>query len=190
MTAPWTSEYEERRGPYPPSRVRLEGWLTDTMGKSELEQAAMLLVRACAVLGDRWRPLTLVQVNEVWRLDFLNKVYPFSGLVLNPFFRPDFLGLVAHGFARFEGEGPPDDGHAFELTTTGIEALERWVWPRFTAMHAAAAQARGDLVLRRMDSWGLAVLDLAVDLTRLGAVWTDEDLEPVPHAELGVASHG
>ena len=52
-----------RREPYPPSRILLTGWLTDTMGKVELEQAA-----AAAWADDPWvMASTFKRVQEVAR---------------------------------------------------------------------------------------------------------------------------
>lgn len=180
------------RGPFPPSWVQICRWpaLVNTLGRAEVEQAAALLVRACAVLEDRWQPLRLKQVLEVFRADARNGVVPWCRIPGNPTFRPDFGELVRRGFAR---QLAPESGHGaalLELTEAGVLALQAWTRPRFGQLAAAAAVARGDLTLRRLDSWGLAVWELAVDLYALGAVWTDEDLEPLAEEFLGVAAHG
>lgn len=44
---------------FKPSQVLLTAQpLTATMGKSEIEYAAALIVRVCQVNGDRWQPIT------------------------------------------------------------------------------------------------------------------------------------
>jgi hypothetical protein len=98
--------------------------LTATMGRSEREHAAALLVRTCQVKGDAWQPVTPAMLGEVLRADLGAQVEPWNSLNRNPFFRPDFHDLVAAGFARWGDDtvkGP------LELTELGIESLRRWV---------------------------------------------------------------
>ena len=98
--------------------------LTATMGRSEREHAAAILVRVCQARGDIWQPVTPAMFGEVINDDLTAKTEPFYSLNQNPFFNPDFHDIVAKGFARWvetEGKGP------LELTPTGIEALRGWV---------------------------------------------------------------
>jgi len=104
-----------------PSEVVLTGVpLCGTMRKAEIEAAAAIIVRACQVKEDRWQALTLQQILDVSRKDFVAKREPFCSWLINPFLRPDFSGLVDGGWARFVGQ-------ALELTDKGITALDRWV---------------------------------------------------------------
>jgi hypothetical protein len=97
--------------------------LTGTMGRSEREHAAAILVRVCQVKGDAWQAVTPKILGEVLRADLAAQVEPWHSLNANPFFRPDFHELVDAGFARW-GE---DEGKPIELTELGIESLRRWV---------------------------------------------------------------
>jgi hypothetical protein len=113
---------------FKPSQVILNAVppLTATMGRSEREHAAALLVRASQVKGDTWQPVTPAILGEVIRADLDGAVEPWASLNRNPFFRPDFRDLMQAGFARWcaEGKGAP-----IELTESGVEALRRWVRP-------------------------------------------------------------
>src|SRR3954471_7351128 len=84
-------------GDFKPSAVDLGGSfppLAGTMGKSELEAAATLLVRACQAKGDRWQPLTPDDLAAVMKDDVAAKREPLASLIGNPFWRPDPFGLV------------------------------------------------------------------------------------------------
>lgn len=101
----------------------------DTLGSSELEHTASLMVRACQVLGDKWQPLTLHQLIEVFRADIDGKVEPLASLSQNPFFRPTFFHLmVERGFARWVGE-PGLNTSSLELTGSAIALLQKWTRP-------------------------------------------------------------
>ena len=91
---PKPSEISLRRT-YPP--------LADTLGKSEFETMAAVLVRACEVHGDRWQPLSPEQVAKVIAADVEAKRNPIASMNENPFLRPDLPGLVASGHAHWVG---------------------------------------------------------------------------------------
>lgn len=99
--------------------------LCGTMGRAELEHAAALIVRTCAVLGDAWRPVAPKDVGIVLNTDVLGHVEPFAKLIENPFFKPDFFALAESEFARWTAEpkGP------MELTEAGLAAITKWVRP-------------------------------------------------------------
>lgn len=108
-----------------PSQVLLAGLpLCNTMGKAEIEFAAALIVRACQALGDVWQPVTLEEVARVIKQDVDQAREPFTSLMRNPFFKPEFWLLVERGFAKWLGE--PGES-ALELTEGGRHALRRWV---------------------------------------------------------------
>lgn len=90
-----------------PSEVRLHvPPLVGTLGRSEYEHAAALIVRTCQVNGDAWAAVTPQQIGKAITEDLDGKVEPLHSLNRNPFFRPDIRGLVAAGHARFVGDGP------------------------------------------------------------------------------------
>ncbi|MFL5303049.1 MAG: hypothetical protein ACJ79R_22185, partial [Anaeromyxobacteraceae bacterium] len=105
--------------------------LTGTMGHSECEHAAAIIVRVCQVRGDRWQPVSPAMLGEVINTDLDAKAEPFHSLNRNPFFRPDFCELVEKGFARWCGTDG-EKGLPIELTEAGIAALRRWVIPANT----------------------------------------------------------
>ncbi len=111
---------------FKPSDVDLLGSfppLCATMGRTERELAAVLLVRACQSGGDEWKVHTL---GEVIADDMYNDREPLHSLSRNPFCRPDMHDCVATGFAAWVGDaGNPD--HGVEFTEKGLEALRRWV---------------------------------------------------------------
>lgn len=95
--------------------------LTATMGKTEIECAAALIVRTCQAQGDRWQPVSWKMARETLTSDLEAGRHPGAGWARNPFFRPDVAGLVAKGYAT------RGDGDDVELTAQGLEALRRWV---------------------------------------------------------------
>jgi len=114
-----------QREPFKPSDVRLVGIpLTATFGKSEMEAAAAIIVRTCAVLGDEWRAVSVDEVKKVLALEEEGK--PLFAFLRNPFWRPDVYQLVNKGFARWEGD-PGTSPVGF--TEEGIARLARWVSP-------------------------------------------------------------
>lgn len=112
-----------QRESFKPSEVQLVGIpLTATFGRSEMEAAAAIIVRTCAVLGDEWRAVSVDEVKKVLQLEQAgDPLYPFLS---NPFWNPDVSQLASAGFARWEGQpGSSPVG----LTDAGIEKLRRWV---------------------------------------------------------------
>ena len=97
--------------------------LTATLGRSEREHAAALIVRACQELGDKWQAVSPRQVGEVLRADVAAGRQPFASLGVNPFFRPDVHDLVAKGFATMR------EDKAVELTEKALEAIAKWARP-------------------------------------------------------------
>lgn len=111
------------RTSYPP--------LVDTMGKSELEIAAAMLLRACQLDGDVFGPKTPREIGEAIKHDSEADppIEPLASLGRTPiaFCFPDFRGLVAAGFARWTTE----DEHApVEFTQAGIDAMSKHCIPR------------------------------------------------------------
>ncbi len=100
--------------------------LTATMGKSEAEAAAAMLVRAMQVRGDAWAQVFPKEIGEVLKADLDGKVEPWASLNRNPFFRPDFDMLIERGFARWCGDESEGRRRAIEFTPAGIEKLRRW----------------------------------------------------------------
>ncbi len=106
---------------FKPSEIYLGGPpLVATMGRSELEHAAAIIVRTCQATGDVWRAVTWAEARLVIEADVAEKRTPFDAIWTNPFVRPDAHGLVAKGFAS-------KDGDAVALTAQGLEAIRRWV---------------------------------------------------------------
>jgi hypothetical protein len=114
---------------FKPSEVVLfaDAALTGTLGRAELEHAATLIVRACQAKDDRWQPIGAADMGNVIVGDRDRKAEPIHSLMDNPFFRPDFDGLVEKGFAQRVGA---DRGSPLALTDECIEKLRRWVRPR------------------------------------------------------------
>jgi hypothetical protein len=113
--------------PFKPSDVDLLGSfppLCATMGHTEAELAAAILVHACRVRGDEWKPHTLPELGEVLGEALDAGVEPFASMNGNPFCKPDLRDLADRGFAVWS------EGHlAIALTEAGIERLRRWVKP-------------------------------------------------------------
>jgi len=91
---------------------------------AEAECALGLYVRACQVRGDTWQPLVPRDMGEVLKADVAAGRRPFSMLVHNPFWRPDFHDLVDRGFARWIGENADA---TVELTDKGFAAIDKHV---------------------------------------------------------------
>lgn len=110
---------------FKPSEVALVGVpLVATMGRTETEAAAAIIVRTCAVMGDTWRSVSVAEITAVLRAEGANEHAPLHALLLNPFWRPDAQGLVDAGFAQWEGEPRKSP---IALTEAGIERLRCWV---------------------------------------------------------------
>lgn len=111
--------------PFKPSHVALTTPpLTATMGKTEVECAAAVIVFALARGGDEWRPITAKEVGGVIRHAMDNGVEPVKSWSSNPFLTPDFAGLIAGGFVT---RTPSDDGAVLEFVPAAIERLRPWV---------------------------------------------------------------
>lgn len=110
---------------FKPSDVLLDPVpLTATMGRTEREQAAAVMVRACQVLGDRWQPITWKQVREALMRDFDDPKRPVGAVWVSfPGFRPDMRDLCAKGFATL-------DGDAASFTEAGFAKLRSYVIAR------------------------------------------------------------
>lgn len=94
--------------------------LAGTMGRSEREYAAALIVRTCEANGDTWQGVSWKMLQEVIKKDVIDKRSPFCEMMGNPFLRPDVQDLAACGFATLV------DGVA-TLTEKGFVALAPWV---------------------------------------------------------------
>lgn len=94
--------------------------LTDTLGRSEREVAAAVLLIALAESGDTWGPISPRTVALTLKSVFERAEYRF---LKNPFLgRPDYADLVTKGFARWT---VPDDGakSPIEFTDLGLKAI-------------------------------------------------------------------
>lgn len=103
-----------------PSDVLLRApLLYGAFGKAEAEWAAGLIVRACQLQGDEWKPVTAADIGDAMQADIDEKVEPLASLVRNPFFRPDIWQLIERGFARWVNE----PGGAAELLPHAIDLI-------------------------------------------------------------------
>ena len=93
--------------------------LVGTMGHTEAELAAALLVRACQVNGDAWQDISIAQILEVVAADIEANRQPIAAMNRNPFCRPDAYDLVKRGFAEWVA----DPGQALRLTQRGLDVL-------------------------------------------------------------------
>jgi len=100
--------------------------LTGTMKKTEREVAAALIVRACQVNGDEWKPVDPLELGLVITADINAGTEPLASLNRNPFCRPNFDLLADGTYARWTGEPRKS---AIEFTPAGIEAMKRWATP-------------------------------------------------------------
>jgi len=72
------------------------GCLTDTLGKTEIECAAAVLVRYHVARGlVEWTPVTLRELGEYLMTDDVVRRW-----ATNPFWRPDPYGLAAGGWVK------------------------------------------------------------------------------------------
>ena len=99
--------------------------LVDTMGKTESEAAALLMLIAMIRQGDEWKTVTPKELGAAIDAELELKSEPLTALSRNPFFRPDFQRLVKDGFARFTQE--EKHNQPIEFTEQGIAALEKHV---------------------------------------------------------------
>jgi hypothetical protein len=109
---------------FKPSEIQLlTPPLTATMGRSEIEFAAALMVWTCAQSGDAWRAVSGVEIRELITKAIDTKAEPVFDWIRNPFLRPDFHGLQERGFASRE---VINDLDYIAFTEKGFEALRRW----------------------------------------------------------------
>jgi hypothetical protein len=97
--------------------------LVGTMGRTEAEIAAALLVRACQVRGDTWQDVDVRTLAEVIGRDIIDKRDPIHAMDRNPFCRPDGYALVATGCADWVGE----PGAVLRFTAKGFDGLRKVV---------------------------------------------------------------
>lgn len=116
---------QDQASQFKPSAVILAAPpLVATMERAEREHAACLIVRACQVLGDVWKPIDLKELSGVIAADLEQGREPLASLNRNPFFKPDLQALADGVYGRWTGEPGVS---AIELTEKGIAALRRWV---------------------------------------------------------------
>jgi hypothetical protein len=99
--------------------------LVATMGHTEAELAAAMLVRTCQVRGDAWQDVDTRMLGEVITEDLRTKHEPFHSMNGNPFCRPDAFDLVERGCAEWVGE----PGWVLRFTQRGLEMLRKHVRP-------------------------------------------------------------
>lgn len=143
--------------PFKPSQVRIGiPPLVATMGRSEAEFAAALVVRTLAVKGDTWRPVAWTEIQEVVKADMEGTVDPVTmkrtprhaavaSLMGMPFYRPDIYEMVKRGFARWTGE----PGKTVEFTDKGVTALRKWAQITDDAVLVSRPDAE-DIVIERL----------------------------------------
>lgn len=99
--------------------------LVATLGRSEREVAAAMIVLVLAQDGDTWRPVIPQETGAALKAAL---ELPEYKCFRNPLLRPDFHDLVAKGFAKFL-ETPPVAGTAIEFTEAGLIAIGAMVAP-------------------------------------------------------------
>lgn len=97
--------------------------LVDTMGSTETESAATLLVRVCQISGDAWGDVDVRALGEVIKADLSEMREPLYSMSRNPFCRPDLCGLVQRGCAEWVGE----PGGVIRFTQLGLDRLHKVV---------------------------------------------------------------
>lgn len=97
--------------------------LCNTMGHTEAELAAMLLVRACQECGDAWQDIDARMLGAVIKADVAARREPLYGMNHNPFCRPDMYDLVRRGCAEWVGEL----GTVLRFTQKGFDGLRKVV---------------------------------------------------------------
>ncbi len=105
--------------------------LIGTMGRSEREAAAYLLVRTSQVRGDQWQYIPPRAIGEVMDSDRKAGIEPMVSLSINPFFFPDFHDLIDQQYAEYErrpsGYAYREGDPSMQFTTRGLRALRRWL---------------------------------------------------------------
>ena len=71
-------------------------FIPGAFGKAELEFAAMLLIHYCAEMGNKWQGVSWPEMQKFLKA---RDQLPEWKILHNPFFRPDFRGLVPAGLA-------------------------------------------------------------------------------------------
>ena len=112
--------------------------LVGTMGRTEAELVAALLVRACQVHGDTWQDVAPSALGEVIRQDLEASREPFHSMNRDPFCRPDAHDLVRLGCAEWVG----DPGGTLRFTQKGLDGLRKVV--ERSAARAAAPTSLGE----------------------------------------------
>jgi hypothetical protein len=98
-----------------------------TLGKSEIEQAAALILFALHELGREWSAAVAEQeITSVLRAAFASDREPVRSWARNPFLRPSFYMLVQRGFAT-RGESP--SGPTLTLTATALDRVAAHLVP-------------------------------------------------------------
>lgn len=111
---------------FAPSEVVLHAIpLVGTLGRTEREMAAALIVRACQVNGDTWQPVTPKMIREMLERDAADGVEPMASLNRNPFARPNFWELVAEGYAS----GDPAKHEPLALTEKALAKIRKYRRP-------------------------------------------------------------
>jgi len=115
----------------PSDVVLLVPCLVGTLGRSEREMAAALIVRACQLKGDQWGSVGIKEIGETIDADIAAGRQPLAALNRSSFCpRPDFRDLVKEGFARFDGDPEKDASASIELTHKALRAIRRrWYRP-------------------------------------------------------------
>lgn len=111
---------------FKPSDVVLDAIpLVATMGRLEREAAATIMVRALVRGSDTFQAITPHDIGVAMKKDLEEHAMPLEGLRTNPFWRPDFRDLVAHGYAQFHGD-PDVKNTPISFTEKGVEALRKY----------------------------------------------------------------
>jgi hypothetical protein len=101
--------------------------LKATLGRSELEYAAALILCALHRLGRAWtEPLSAKEIGATLSDAFNAGEQPICSWARNPFLRPDWDGLVERGFAQRD-ETP--DGDVLTLTPAALERVAAHLEP-------------------------------------------------------------
>lgn len=100
--------------------------LVGTMGRTEAEIAAALLVRACQMRGDVWQDVSIGAIFNAFSADLQADREPFHSMKGNPFCRPDFHDLAKRGCAFWIGE-PGEPGSLLRFTAKGFDGLRKVV---------------------------------------------------------------
>ena len=114
--------------------------LVGTMGRTEAEIAAALLVRACQVRGDAWQDVDVRTLGEVIKADLEAEREPLHSMNGNPFCRPDAYDLVELCCAEWV-----EPGKALRFTQKGLDSLRKVV--ERSSMYATGGGQRAGAAL-------------------------------------------